>query len=143
MSLWPSNSAQTISFGGYSKLARRTQVTGFFSYGLWSNDEPLQPFTINSALAPIALPRANADAEAHVFSTNLNLTSHPTTDWRFGARFRNYTYANHMPATSITQLRRLRLERVDDAHGRSRSLCPRPDHVRRRRDVERVERRSR
>jgi MtrB/PioB family decaheme-associated outer membrane protein len=102
MSLWPSNSAQTISFGGYSKLAHKTQVTGFFSYGLWSNDQPLQPFTINSALAPIALPRANADAEAHVFSTNLNLTSHPTTDWRFGARFRNYTYANHMPATSIT-----------------------------------------
>ncbi len=103
MSLWPSNSAQTISFGGYTKLAHKTQVTGFFSYGLWSNDEPLQPFTINSALAPIALPRANADAEAHVFSTNLNLTSHPATDWRFGARFRNYTYANHMPATSITQ----------------------------------------
>ena len=102
MSLWPSNSAQTISFGGYSKLAHKTQVTGFFSYGLWSNDEPLQPFTINSALPVIALPRTNADAEAHVFSTNLNLTSHPTTDWRFGARFRNYTYANHMPATSIT-----------------------------------------
>ncbi len=102
MSLWPSNSAQTISFGGSTKLAHRTQVTGFFSYGLWSNSEPLQPFTINSALAPIALPRANADAEAHVFSTNVNLTSHPTTDWRFGARFRNYTYSNHMPATSIT-----------------------------------------
>jgi MtrB/PioB family decaheme-associated outer membrane protein len=103
MSLWPSNSAQTISVGGYTKLAHKTQVTGFFSYGLWSNDEPLQPFTINSALAPITLPRANADAEAHVFSTNLNVTSHPTTDWRFGAHFRNYTYANHMPATSITQ----------------------------------------
>jgi MtrB/PioB family decaheme-associated outer membrane protein len=102
MSLWPSNSAQTISFGGYTKLARKTQVTGFFSYGLWSNNEPLEPFTINSALAPIALPRTNTDAEAHVFSTNLNLTSHPTTDWRFGARFRNYTYSNHMPATSIT-----------------------------------------
>ena len=102
MSLWPSNSAQTISFGGYSKLPHKTQVTGFFSYGLWSNDEPLQPFTINSTLPVIALPRTNADAEAHVFSTNLNLTSHPATDWRFGARFRNYTYANHMPATSIT-----------------------------------------
>ena len=103
MSLWPSNSAQTISFGGYTKLAHKTQVTGFFSYGLWSNDEPLQPFTINSALPPIALPRANADAEAHVFSTNLNLRRTPPTDWRFGARFRNYTYDNHMPATSITQ----------------------------------------
>ena len=103
MSLWPSNSAQTISFGGYTKLAHKTQVTGFFSYGLWSNNEPLQPFTINSALPTIALPRATADAEAHVFSTNVNLTSHPTTDWRFSARFRNYTYANHTPATSITQ----------------------------------------
>ena len=103
MSLWPSNSAQTFSFGGYTKLAHKTQVTGFFSYGVWSNGEPLEPFTINTALAPIALPRANTDAEAHVFSTNLNLTSRPTADWRFGARFRNYSYANHMPATSITQ----------------------------------------
>ncbi len=102
MSLWPSNSAQTISFGGYHKMPHKTQLTGFFSYGLWSNDEPLQPFTINSALPVIALPRTNTDAEAHVFSTNLNLTSHPTTDWRFGARFRNYTYSNQMPATSIT-----------------------------------------
>ena len=101
MSLWPSNSAQTISLGGYTKLSPKTQLTGSFSYGLWSNDEPLEPFTINSAVTPIALPRANADAEAHVFSTNLNLTSR-TTDWRFGARLRNYTYANHMPVTSIT-----------------------------------------
>ena len=77
-------------------------MTGSFSYGLWSNNEPLEPFTINSAVAPIPLPRANTDAEAHVFSTNLNLTSHPTTDWRFSARFRNYTYSNQMPVTSIT-----------------------------------------
>jgi MtrB/PioB family decaheme-associated outer membrane protein len=103
MTLWPSNSAQTISFGGYHKLAHKTQVTGFFSYGLWSNDEPLQPFTINSALQQIPLPRTNTDGEAHVFSTNLGLTSHPVTDWRFSARFRDYTYGNHTPATSITQ----------------------------------------
>ena len=101
MSLWPSNSAQTVSVGGYTKLSQKTRLTGSFSYGLWSNDEPLEPFTINSAVAPIALPRANTDAEAHVFSTNLNLTSR-TTDWRFGARLRNYTYTNHMPVTSIT-----------------------------------------
>jgi MtrB/PioB family decaheme-associated outer membrane protein len=104
MSLWPSNSAQTISFGGYTKLAHKTRVTGSFSYGLWSNDEPLQPFTINSALPQIALPRANTGAEAHVFSTNLNLTSQPSTDWRFSARVRNYTYNNLMPATSITDM---------------------------------------
>jgi MtrB/PioB family decaheme-associated outer membrane protein len=104
MSLWPSNSAQTISFGGYTKLAHKTQVTGSFSYGLWSNDEALQPFTINTALPQIALPRASTDAEAHVFSTNLSLNSHPSNDWRFSARVRNYTYNNLMPATSITDM---------------------------------------
>ena len=104
MSLWPSNSAQTISFAGYSKLGRTTKVTGSFSYGLWSNDEPLEPFTINAALPVIALPRATTEGKAHVFSTNLSLTSRPSTDWRLSARVRNYTYDNHMPATSITDM---------------------------------------
>ena len=104
MSLWPSNSAQTISFAGYTKLAHKTQVTGSFSYGLWSNDEPLQPFTINAALPQLTLPRATTEGEAHVFSTNLSLTSRPSTDWRLGARVRNYTYNNLMPATSITDM---------------------------------------
>jgi MtrB/PioB family decaheme-associated outer membrane protein len=104
MSLWPSNSAQTISFAGYTKLAHKTQVTGSFSYGLWSNDEPLQPFTINAALPQFALPRATTDAKAHVFSTNLSFTSRPSTDWRFSARVRNYTYNNLMPVTSITNM---------------------------------------
>ncbi len=104
MSLWPSNSAQTISFGGYTKLAHKTQVTGAFSYGLWSNDQPLEPFTINTALPVLALPRANTAGEAHVWSTTLNLTSRPSTDWRFGARVRNYTYDNASPATSIVDM---------------------------------------
>ena len=104
MSLWPSNSAQTISVGGYTKLAKKTQLTGSFSYGLWSNDEALQPFTINTTLPQFALPRASTEGKAHVLSTNLSLTSRPSTDWRFSARVRNYTYNNLMPATSITDM---------------------------------------
>jgi len=103
MALWPTNSAQTISAGGYTKFARRSQLTGFVSYGVWSNNQPLLPFTINSALAPIAVPRTTAEAEAHVFSTNLNLVTRPTTDWRVTARFREYNYNNQTPATDITQ----------------------------------------
>ena len=64
-------SAQTVSAAGYTKLAQRTQVTGFVSLGYWNNDEPLQPFTINSALPQLALPRGTPQAEARVFSTNL------------------------------------------------------------------------
>ena len=40
------------------KLARRTQLTGFLSFGSWSNDEPLQPFTINAG-APAARAAAS------------------------------------------------------------------------------------
>jgi len=102
-SLWPSNMAQTISAAAYEKFAGRTQVTGFVSYGFWKNNEPLQPFTINSALPTIALPRGTAEAEARVVSTNLSLVSRPLTDWRFSAKLRDYDYSNHMPVTPITQ----------------------------------------
>jgi len=103
MSLWPTNSAQTVSAAGYTKFAHRTQLTGFASYGFWNNNQPLQPFTINSALPQIALPRATAEAEARVFSGNLNLVSRPAKDWQFNARLREYNYDNHTPATAITQ----------------------------------------
>jgi len=101
--LWPSNSAQTVSIGGFSKFAHRTQLTGFISFGSWKNDETLQPFTINTALPQLPMPRTTADAEAGVVSTNLNLVSRPQMDWRFSARFRNYDYSNSTPHFSITQ----------------------------------------
>jgi len=101
--LWPSNSAQTVSIGGYSKFPHRTQLTGFISFGSWKNDETLQPFTINSALPQLALPRSTAAADAGVFSTNLNLVSRPEMDWRFSARFRRYDYSNNTPPFPITQ----------------------------------------
>ncbi|HET9269451.1 MAG TPA: MtrB/PioB family decaheme-associated outer membrane protein [Vicinamibacterales bacterium] len=101
--LWPSNSAQTISVGGYSKFAHRTQLTGFVSFGSWTNDQPLQPFTINATLPQLTLPRATAEAEANIFSTNLNLVSRPATDWRFSARVRHYGYDNQTPHAAIPQ----------------------------------------
>ena len=102
MSLWPTNQAQTFSVAGSSKLAGRTQLTGFVSYGVWSNDSALQPFTINSQLPVFALPRPTADAGAHVFSTNFGIVSRPADDWRVTAKLRTYNFDNQMPATTIT-----------------------------------------
>ena len=101
--LWPSNSLQTMSTAGYVKLARRTQVTGSLAYGWWNNDEPLLPFTINSALPQLTLPRATAEASAHTIATNLNFVSRPQTDWRVSARFRRYDYNNETSETAIPQ----------------------------------------
>jgi MtrB/PioB family decaheme-associated outer membrane protein len=103
MALWPSNSAQTVSVGGYTKFARRTQLTGFVTFGSWNNDELLQAFTINAALPQFELPRATADAQARIFSTNLNLVSRPATDWRMSARLRVYDFNNEAPLASIPQ----------------------------------------
>jgi MtrB/PioB family decaheme-associated outer membrane protein len=103
MALWPSNSAQTVTVGGYSKFARRTQLTGSMSFGSWSNDEPLQPFTINPTLQQLTLPRATSDLQANIFSTNLNLVSRPATNWRMSARLRVYDFNNDSPQAVIPQ----------------------------------------
>ena len=103
MSLWPTNHANTFSVAGSSKLAARTQFTGFLSYGVWSNDSALQPFTINSQLPVIALPRPTTEAGANVFSTNLGLVSRPADDWRVTARLRTYNFDNQMPDTPIPE----------------------------------------
>ena len=103
MSLWPSNQSQTFSVGGFTKLSRRTQVTGFLSYGLWSNDSTLEPFTINPTLPTLALPRQETDAEAHVVSTNLGIVSRPGNALRLSARVRLYDFANETPHADIPQ----------------------------------------
>jgi MtrB/PioB family decaheme-associated outer membrane protein len=103
LTLWPSNSAQTFSAAASTVLPARTRITGFLSYGLWNNDEPLQPFTINSALPEIPLPRVRTEGEAGVMSVNLNLVSRPFEEWRFSARLREYDYNNKTADTPISQ----------------------------------------
>jgi MtrB/PioB family decaheme-associated outer membrane protein len=101
--LWPSNSLQTLSTAGYAKFAHRTQVTGSLAFGWWNNNEALLPFTINSALPQLTLPRATAEAEANTISTNVNLVSRPRDEWRLSARVRRYDYNNNTPETAIPQ----------------------------------------
>jgi MtrB/PioB family decaheme-associated outer membrane protein len=104
MALWPSNSFQTLSAVGYAKFARRTQVTGSLAFGWANNDEPLLPFTINSALPQLTLPRATAEASATTIATTLSLVSRPYDDWRFSGRFRRYDYDNGLPDTPIDDI---------------------------------------
>jgi len=103
MSLWPSNSEQTVSIAGFAKFAHRSQLTGLISFGSQSQDQPLLPFTINSALPQIALPRATAQADAHIFSTNINFVSRPKAEWQLSAHLRRFDYSNETPPTAITQ----------------------------------------
>ena len=137
MALWPSNSANTVSGAGYTKFGRRTQLSGFISLGMWDNNEPLQPFTINPTLRQIALPRDTTEASATVFSTNLNLVSRPRTDWRFSARLRHYGYENDTPHARHPRVHQLRHVGEGVVHRRTGALRAQPHELRRRRDVER------
>lgn len=101
MALWPSNSLQTLSAAGYTKFARRTQLTGSLAFGWANNNEPLLPFTINTALPQMALPRDTTDASATTVATTIGLVSRPADEWRFSARFRRYDYNNDLPSTPI------------------------------------------
>ena len=138
MALWPSNTAQTVSAAGFAKFAHRTQLTGFVSFGSWSNNEPLQPFTINATLPQLTLPRSKADAEASVFSTNLNLVSRPADDWRFSARVRHYGYDNQIRGDADSRVHQLRHVVEDVVHRWPGALRARPDELRCRRHVDRV-----
>ncbi|MDR1989832.1 MAG: MtrB/PioB family decaheme-associated outer membrane protein [Acidobacteriaceae bacterium] len=101
--LWPSNSMQTVSTTGYAKFAHQTQVTGSFSFGWMNNNQPLLPFTINSALPQLTLPRDTTDASAQTVATTLGVVSRPQKSWRLSARFRQYDYNNKTPETLIPQ----------------------------------------
>jgi MtrB/PioB family decaheme-associated outer membrane protein len=103
MALWPSNSAHTVSAAGYAKFARRTQLTGNVAYGVRRNDEPLQPFTINPTLPQLPLPRATAEADARVLSTNLNLVTRPADEWSFRTRLRWYDHENNTGHVDIPE----------------------------------------
>lgn len=114
MALEPSNNAQRFFLNGVFRLLRYTRLSGAFSYGIYSQNEPLLPFTINTALAdplvgdPNALqaPRETAMAKAHVLSFDLTLNSRIVKSVYFNAGYRSYDFANKttpldMPGLSI------------------------------------------
>ena len=136
MALWPSNSLQTLSAAGYAKFSRRTQLTGSLALGWANNDEPLQPFTINSALPQFALPRASTDASATTVATNISLVSRPANVWRLSTRFRRYDYNNNMAATPIPQFINYDTSVKDEHDRRAGARRARSQYLRRRGHVD-------
>jgi MtrB/PioB family decaheme-associated outer membrane protein len=112
MALEPSNNAQRFFLNGVFRLLRYTKLSGSFSYGIYSQNAPLLPYTINTALAnplvgdPSALqaPRATAMAKAHVTSFDLTLNSRIVRSVYFNAGYRSYNFANKTAALDMPGL---------------------------------------
>src|SRR5262249_18478271 len=69
----------------------------------WSQNDPIVPFTINSALPTIPLDRLTANAEARVTAMAYTLNSRPADALWLNARFRSYDYDNRTPVFQVTR----------------------------------------
>lgn len=94
MALWPNTEMSTVSAAGGLNLPGRSHATAFLSVASLTNNNPLLPYTINSALVSPALDRANSDVTARVTAMNYAFTSRPVTMLWFSARYRQYEFDN-------------------------------------------------
>ena len=94
MALWPNTEMHTVNAAGGLNLPGRSHATAFMSVSSLTNNNPLLPYTVNSALVSPALDRANSDVSARVTSMNYAFTSRPVTTLWFSARYRQYEFDN-------------------------------------------------
>lgn len=92
--LWPSNDSNTVNVNGAVKFAGRSKAFGMVSYGVWSQNEPLVPNTVNTALVSPPLERTTAEAKADIATVMAGVNSRPIEDLTLDARYRFYDYSN-------------------------------------------------
>lgn len=107
MALWPDSTAHTVSGAGSLALPGRSRLVASLSVGTWLQDDALLPFTINSAIAPLPLPRDTAKAKAVITSMNYRYTGRPTPNTWFTANYRLYDFDNQSEPFPLTNVVRL------------------------------------
>ena len=103
MPLWPDSTAHTVSTAGSIALPARTRASGYVSIGGWFQDAELMPHTINTAIAPIELPRSTVEAEARIVSMQYRVTSRPSPTVWLSGQFRLYDYDNRTPHFAVDE----------------------------------------
>jgi MtrB/PioB family decaheme-associated outer membrane protein len=101
MTLWPDSSLNAGTASGLINLPARSRATAYISIGNWTQDNPLIPFTVNSALPVIPLDRLTTDAEARVTSMNYTFSSRPVETVLLTARYRTYDFDNRTPVFHV------------------------------------------
>lgn len=101
----PSNQYQEATVTSvFSRLPRQTSLSGMFSVGYLRQNEPLAPFSTNTAAImpsglnatdPAALPRASAEAAMNTAQAQVRLTTQPASRVRLVGQYRFFNLANH------------------------------------------------
>ena len=95
--LWPNSTQHGVTGTGSFALPANTRVTASMTTGLWRQDQPLLPITINAAIPEVALPRETAEADARTLAMTYSVTSRPANALWLSARYRYYDFDNRTP----------------------------------------------
>lgn len=101
--LWPNSTLHGVTSVGSLKLPAHSRATASVTFGTWSQDQALLPFTVNSALPILPLERPTAEAEARTLAMNYTVTSRPSRYVWLNGRFRYYDFDNRTPHFPIAQ----------------------------------------
>ena len=88
MSSWPSNTLTYIHLTGSLSTPGRGRLTAYTARGEGRNTETLLPFTINTAIPPVALARTTADAAQKMTIAQLTYALRPARRLALNARYR-------------------------------------------------------
>ena len=88
MSLWPGNTLTYLHGTGAVSFPGRGRLTGYAAIGQGRSNENLLPFTINTAIAPVALSRTTAEAENRMTIAQFTVAMRPTRVVSLNAKYR-------------------------------------------------------
>ena len=97
MAIFPSNSMNAVFGSGSVKLPARSSASAYVSVGSMNQNQPLLPFTVNTAIPALHLDRTTAEAQGRMVSTNLAFTSRPSQIVWLNARYRYYDLNDRTP----------------------------------------------
>jgi len=88
MALWPGNTLTYLHGTAAVSLPGRSRLTGYAAIGQGRSNEDLLPFTINTAIAPIALSRPTAEAKHQMTIAQVTLAMRPARLLAVNAKYR-------------------------------------------------------
>lgn len=95
--LWPSSNQHGITTAASVKLPAGTRLSGNITVATWNQDQPLLPFTINTAIPALPLPRSTTEGKARTVAMNYTANARPSRYLWLNARYRYYDFDNRTP----------------------------------------------
>ena len=88
MALWPDNTLYYLNGTGSVSFPGHGRATGYLAVGEGKSNEPLLPFTINTALATVPLYRATAEAKHQTTIAQFTVAMRPVPLVSLNAKYR-------------------------------------------------------